>query len=176
MLQSKLRRRSINLDTLFVVILDALIQIYSLPLYIQRRTRFVVLKTTVRQVYILITRHTIHELISTLFNHLLNIIRMKTRRHRIPNIMVSIGILLLFLCRFQKVIKHKLHVTKSLNFSVSQGDSCGAKVLYYLILNPRPFSKGQYITPLALEVVKIGRRSVQCPGDEKPSVWTLNNW
>ena len=117
MLQSKLRRRSINLDTLFVVILDALIQIYSLPLYIQRRTRFMVLKTTVRQVYILITRHTIHELISTLFNHLLNIIRMKTRRHRIPNIMVSIGILLLFLCRFQKVIKHKLHVTKSLNFS-----------------------------------------------------------
>ena len=48
MLQSKLRRRSINLDTLFVVILDALIQIYSLPLYIQRRTRFMVLKTTVR--------------------------------------------------------------------------------------------------------------------------------
>ena len=119
MLQSKLRRRSIDLDTLFVVILDALIQIYSLPLYIQRRTRFMVLKTTVRQVYILITRHTIHELISTLFNHLLNIIRMKTRRHRIPNIMVSIGILLLFLCRFQKVIKHKLHVTKSLNFSNS---------------------------------------------------------
>ena len=117
MLQSKLRRRSINLDTLFVVILDALIQIYSLPLYIQRRTRFMVLKTTVRQVYILISRHTIHELISTLFNHLLNIIRMKTRRHRIPNIMVSIGILLLFLCRFQKVIKHKLHVTKSLNFT-----------------------------------------------------------
>ena len=117
MLQSKLRRRSINLDTLFVVILDALIQIYSLPLYIQRRTRFMVLKTTVRQVYILITRHTIHELISTLFNHLLNIIRMKTRRHRIPNIMVSIGILLLFLCRFPEGIKHKLHVTKSLNFT-----------------------------------------------------------
>ena len=116
MLQSKLRRRSINLDTLFVVILDALMQIYSLPPHIQRRTRFMVLKTTVRQVYILITRHTIHELISTLFNHLLNIIRMKTRRHRIPNSMVSIGILLLFLCRFQKVIKHKLHVTKSLNF------------------------------------------------------------
>ena len=116
MLQSKLRRRSINLDTLFVVILDALIQIYNLPPYIQQRTRYMVLKTTARQVHILITRHTIHELISTLFNHLLNIIRLKTHRHRIPNIMVSIGILLLFLCRFQKVIKHKLHVTKSLNF------------------------------------------------------------
>ena len=33
MLQSKLRRRSINLDNIFVVILDALIQFYSLPLY-----------------------------------------------------------------------------------------------------------------------------------------------
>ena len=142
MLQSKLRRRSINLDTLFVVILDALIQIYSLPLYIQRRTRFMVLKTTVRQVYILITRHTIHELISTLFNHLLNIIRMKTRRHRIPNIMVSIGILLLFLCRFPEGIKHKLHVTKSLNFIY---------ILFYLI----PVNGTYRVTKAVLSVCTV---------------------
>ena len=48
MLQSKLRRRLINLDTLFVVILDALIQIYILPPYIQQRTRFMVLNITAR--------------------------------------------------------------------------------------------------------------------------------
>ena len=49
MLQSKLRRRSINLDTLFVVILDALIQVYNLPSYIQQRTRYMVLKITGRK-------------------------------------------------------------------------------------------------------------------------------
>ena len=86
--------------------MDALIQIYSLPLYIQQRTRFMLLKTTYCQVGVY-SHHKTHD----------TRIRIKTRRHRIPNIMASIGILPLFLCRFQKDIKHKLHVTKSLNFS-----------------------------------------------------------
>ena len=48
MFQSKLRRRSIELDTHFVVIFDALLQGYILPLYTQQWTRFLVLKTTAR--------------------------------------------------------------------------------------------------------------------------------
>ena len=47
-LQSKIRRRLIDLDTVFVVILDALIQLYILSPYIQRRTRYMVLKVTAR--------------------------------------------------------------------------------------------------------------------------------